>query len=154
METHPWRQVSSIPCASYWTSYKGWKPAAKSSTWSIHTRVIELPIRDGNIVRKGYHVVKASVIELPIRDGNMISCYRGLAPISSYWTSYKGWKQDGGHVIYATTDVIELPIRDGNSQASPLTWPAPLCYWTSYKGWKLKYLRFPYLAACQLLNFL
>ena len=99
--------------------------------------VIELPIRDGNLILSVLMLTASRVIELPIRDGNSITEGDDGRVLLSYWTSYKGWKL-GDQKLNRVITFSYWTSYKGWKQIERASTSSPMAgYWTSYKGWKL-----------------
>ena len=96
-------------------SYEGWKPGEwRSYQW--HILLLDLPMRDGNLVFFGPSGSPFELLDLPMRDGNSVD-----RPANGRYR----------------VRLLDLPMRDGN-----WSWFWYLSYFRaafrpSYEGWKL-----------------
>ena len=139
------RPAFSPTISRFWTSYEGWK----LGLWCLadrEGRVFELPMRDGNASRSVFFRNFSFVFELPMRDGNPDSSWPFRRRISSFWTSYEGWKHTNDACsLSAAAEFLnflwgmETDKRQFNSDDSA-------GFWTSYEGWKPEPSRLKHIA--------
>ena len=143
----------------FWTSYEGWKQYSYLCLNYLHKHVFELPMRDGNAIRRrslttlkprfwtsyeGWKLTSgASSMFQTVTFLNFLwgmetgwTWFFKLMP-SGFWTSYEGWKpQQKVHKIQVCAPVFELPMRDGNCCQETILRHLSSRFWTSYEGWK------------------
>ena len=96
METWNKYRISARAVGTFRPSYQGWKRVRSLGLPPDVVSLLDLPIRDGNLIKSNSISTAGILLDLPIRDGN-VHVHR--------------------HVLSPPL-LLDLPIRDGNNVAT------------------------------------
>ena len=73
-------------------SYEGWKQGMEAGRCRGPGGLLDLPMRDGNMLSLPASANFHYLLDLPMRDGNSYIEFRGLSRKITFRPSYEGWK--------------------------------------------------------------